>query len=313
MDDDQTEALVAEVRRWPVAQRRSRNLALLEEPPLFDIEAASACNIVCSFCPRSEMSRPARLMSAQTFDQVKALLPSNAVVMFSGLGDSLLNAQLEGFVAALTERQISACVITNGIRLTAERQRSLIDAGLSQIQVSVHGLDVETLARIVPRGANPTRVLANLEALAKQRPATLRVRLNFVETPDNAHARSEVQALADRLGFEFYYRRLHSRGGTVASPRDNTSCSGCGIFGAVTFITVDGDILPCVNDVRGEGRLGHVSELDWPTLRQRKHAIIAGDEWFSACKSCNDDYRWIILGQGSVNEASPHCPMEVSA
>ena len=304
MDDEETEVLVAKVQRWSAMHRRTRNLALLEEPPLFDIEAASACNIVCSFCPRSEMSRPARLMSPQTFAQVTNLLPSHSVVMFSGLGDSLLNSHLEGFVEALVVRNISASLVTNGIRLTADRQQRLIDAGLSQIQISVHGLDAQTLAPIVPRGANPDQVLANLEALSLHRPTSLRVRLNFVETPSNAHTRRDVQALANRLGFEFFFRRLHTRGGTVLSPRGNHSCSGCGIFGAVTFITVDGDILPCVNDVRGEDRLGHVSVLDWPTLQELKRAIISRDAWFTACGRCNDDYRWIILGQGSVDETS---------
>lgn len=309
MDDKQTAILAAQVQNWPEARRHSRNLALLEEPPLIDIEAASACNITCSFCPRSEMSRPARLMSEQTFAQVLALLPDNATVMFSGLGDSLLNPRLEQFVAALTERRISPCLITNGIRLTPERQQSLADAGLAQIQISVHGLDPGTLAPIVTRGANPARVLANLEHLAAWRPATLRVRLNLVETPDNAHARPAVRELADRLGFGFFYRRLHTRGGTVDSSRSSSSCSGCGIFGAVTFITVEGDVLPCVNDVRGEGRLGHVRDLSWPTLRERKRDVISQGAWFSACEHCNDDYRWVILAQGGVDEPENEGPI----
>lgn len=302
MDDSQTRALVAKVQGWPDLQRRHRNLALLAEPPLFDIEAASACNITCSFCPRSEMSRTPRLMSRQTFAQVLTLLPAHAIVMFSGLGDSLLNGHLEEFVQTLVARQISPCVITNGVRLDPARQRSLIAAGLAQIQVSVHGLDRQTLAPIVTRGADPERVLANLEHLAAHRPSTLRARLNFVETPDNAHAATGVEALAARLGFEFFYRRLHTRGGTVVSLRAGAACTGCGIFATVTFITVAGDVLPCVNDVRGEGRLGHVGDLDWPTLQARKHAVIHEGVWFSACQRCDDDYRWVILGQGSINE-----------
>jgi sulfatase maturation enzyme AslB (radical SAM superfamily) len=302
MDAERTEALTAAVRAWSEERRKRRNLALLEQAPLVDIEVASACNIVCSFCPREEMTRPKQLMSEATFQEVLAFLPDTAVVMFSGLGDALLHKKLEDFVSALSARAISACVITNGVRLTPERQRSLIDAGLAQFQVSVHGLDAKDLAPIVTRGAAPRLVQAHLEHLAAHRPEHLRVRINFVETPDNAHCREEVQEWARALGFGFFYRRLHSRGGSINTPRVASECTGCGIFGAVTFITVEGELLPCVNDVRGEGWLGHVRDITWSQLVERKRAVIREGTWFNACGTCNDDYRWLILAQGQVDE-----------
>jgi MoaA/NifB/PqqE/SkfB family radical SAM enzyme len=301
MDADQTENLVATVRAWPEARRRAANLALLANAPLFDIEVASACNIVCSFCPREDMARPKGLMSEATFREVLAFLPDDAVVMFSGLGDALLHSGLESFVEALSGRGISSCAITNGIRLTPERQARLVAAGLAQFQVSVHGLDSRELASIVTRGARPELVRTNLEHLSAHRPSHLRVRLNFVETPDNAHCREAVRDWARALGFDFFYRRLHTRGGTVNASRSAGECSGCGIFGAVTFVTVEGDVLPCVNDVRGADRLGHVRDLTWSGLLERKRTVIETGAWFEACRGCNDDYRWVILTNGQVD------------
>jgi MoaA/NifB/PqqE/SkfB family radical SAM enzyme len=251
------------------------------------------------------MTRPKKLMSEATFREVLTFLPGDAVVMFSGLGDALLHPRLEDFVSALAARGLSACVITNGGRLTPERQQRLIGAGLAQFQVSVHGLQAEDLAPIVTRGANPQLVQAQLEHLATHRPEHLRVRINFVETPDNAHCREAVRAWAHARGFDFFYRRLHSRGGTIATEREESGCTGCGIFGAVTFITVEGELLPCVNDVRGEGRLGHVRDTPWEQLLARKRAVIRDGGWFEACRSCNDDYRWQILAQGQVDEPVP--------
>ncbi len=165
MDAERTDALVATVQAWSEERRRAANLALLEQAPLFDIELASACNIVCSFCPREEMTRPKGLMLESTFQEILAFLPDNAVVMFSGLGDALLHPRLESFVEALSARGFSPCAITNGIRLTPDRQRKLIAAGLAQFQVSVHGLDARELAPIVTRGAKPEQVRENLEHL----------------------------------------------------------------------------------------------------------------------------------------------------
>jgi sulfatase maturation enzyme AslB (radical SAM superfamily) len=306
MDADGTHATVEAVRRWPAERRRQAQLAVLEGAPLFDIEAASACNMTCTFCPREAMARPQRVMAPETFAQVRSFLPDDAVVMFSGLGDALLNPHLEDFVAGLAGRKISSCVITNGLRLTPERARSLLEAGLEEFQVSVHGLEAEALAPVVLRGADPGRVLANLEALAALLPAGRRVRINFVETPGNTASREVVRAWAEAQGFRFFFRRLHTRGGTVASCRLGLRADGCGIFAAVTFVTVEGVLLPCVNDVRGEGALGYVATTTWAELAARKRSVIEGDRWFPPCRACDDDYRWVILANGQVDEATGH-------
>lgn len=149
MDAEHTRSLVARVRAWTDEHRRRVSLRVLEQRPLFDVEAASACNMECAFCPRDAMTRSEQIMSLETFERVRAFLPDGAVVMFSGLGDALLNPHLERFVAALRARSIGACVITNGLRLMPPRARSLIDAGLEEFQVSVHGLDGEALQRVV--------------------------------------------------------------------------------------------------------------------------------------------------------------------
>lgn len=57
MNRADTEALVEEVRAWSVGPRRRAHLALMEQPPLFDIELSSACNIDCVFCPRADIVR----------------------------------------------------------------------------------------------------------------------------------------------------------------------------------------------------------------------------------------------------------------
>lgn len=304
MDAETTRAMIDRVRAWTPERRRAAGLRVLEHPQLFDVEAASACNIVCSFCPREEMQRPMRLMDERTLDRLAEFLPDDAVVMFSGLGESILNPRLERLISSLKRRSISSSLITNGVRLLPARQRSLIEAGLDEVQISVHGLDRETLSSIVTRGAAPERVHENLEHLARTRPSGLRVRVNFVETAENAAATARVEAWARSLGFHFYYRRLHNRGGSLASLRNIGENSGCGIFAAVTFITVEGNILSCVNDVRGAEGLGSIFELDWPALKRKKAETLETDRWFGHCRSCNDDYRWIILGQDGVGSGS---------
>jgi MoaA/NifB/PqqE/SkfB family radical SAM enzyme len=305
MDLRDTIETVRWVRELPDDLRQKRNLALLERAPLIDLELASACNVVCRFCPRADMQRTDALMSEETFAAVLELLPADAVIMLSGLGEAVLHPQLPDYVARLSARGWSPCMITNGVRLTPERQHVLIEAGIAQFQISVHGLDGPTVHTIMPRGARPQLVRSHLEHLARTRPASLRVRINFVETADNEHARPEVEQLARQLGFEFFYRREHTRGRVKDIGRPVEADEGCGIFAAVTFISADGDVLPCVNDVRGEARLGNVRGLSWAQVLAWKRHVIGDSRWFEPCSSCDDDYRWALIAQGQVDGELP--------
>jgi MoaA/NifB/PqqE/SkfB family radical SAM enzyme len=288
MDD---ETIVAQVRALPRERIRAANLALLDTPPLFDIEVASACNVVCTFCPRDEMVRPKKLMDEPTFAALLKFLPEDAIAMVSGLGDALLHPRLPELVARLVGRGVSTCMITNGVRLTPARQEALIAAGIAEIQVSVHGVSDAVVRRIVPVGADPHAVRTNVERLAHR--GGPRVRINFVETPENAEERAAVQAWAEALGARFFHRRLHTRGGTVGDGRDTGE--GCGIYAGVTFISVEGDVMPCVNDVRGEGRFGNVRDASWAEVVAWKRGVITDGRWFGACTGCDDDYRWVLL------------------
>ena len=216
--------------------------------------------------------------------------------MLGGLGDALVHPKITVLVQQLVARDVSTCIITNGVRLTPDRQDALIAAGISEIQVSVHGLQEEIVRQVVPVGADPGAVRRHVERLASRGP---RVRINFVETPENAGEREQVESWARDLGARFFYRRQHSRGGTIGSGRTET-CAGCGIFGSVTFVSSDGDVFPCVNDVRGYGRYRNVRDTTWTDVLAWKRTVIHEGRWFSACTSCDDDYRWELLALGGL-------------
>ncbi len=302
MTPEETSALIQSVRSFTPEQRRKKTLALLEQPPLIDLEVVSACNVVCSFCPRQEMVRSKRQMSEETFAAVERFLPLGAVVMISGLGEGLLHPRLPEWIERLSKGGHSTCIISNGVLLTPERQRRLIDAGVAQIQISMHGLDESVVREVMPVGARPGKVVQHLEYLSQNRPKNLRVRINFVETISNSHARNDVRAFAKQLGFDWFHRREHTRGGSLGSTKQDIGKEGCGIFASVTFISSDGNILPCVNDVAGVESFGSVYERKWSDVMKWKVQTITKDTWFSICRSCDDDYRWVIVGQNGLDE-----------
>lgn len=296
------------VAGWAPERVRAVSLAIVDNSaPLFDIEAAASCNLSCHFCPRDALARPQRIMTPATFAAVERFLPAGAVVMFAGLGEPLTNHHLPGFVARLKRHDVSPCVITNGMLMNRPLLAALIDAGIDQFQVSVHAIDRTTFRRLVPE-IDVDRLVANLHTLAEMRPPGLRVRLNFVAGAKNRGELPAVTALARELGFDLFVRAEHNRGGHLGGI--NVRPRGCGIFAAVTLITAQGDVLSCVNDVAGCSRLGNVSELLWEDVRAWKRKAIGSGEWFPACSSCDDGYRWVLLASGGLGhgDASPSEP-----
>lgn len=296
------------VAGWAPERVRAVSLAIVDNSaPLFDIEAAASCNLSCHFCPRDALARPQRIMTPATFAAVERFLPAGAVVMFAGLGEPLTNHHLPGFVARLKRHDVSPCVITNGMLMNRPLLAALIDAGIDQFQVSVHAIDRATFRRLVPE-IDVDRLVANLHTLAEMRPPGLRVRLNFVAGAKNRGELPAVTALARELGFDLFVRAEHNRGGHLGGI--NVRPRGCGIFAAVTLITAQGDVLSCVNDVAGCSRLGNVSELLWEDVRAWKRKAIGSGEWFPACSSCDDGYRWVLLASGGLGhgDASPSEP-----
>lgn len=241
-------------------------------------------------------------MTQEVFDDILTMIPSNAVVMFAGLGEPLLNINLEHYIKQLKERKISPCVITNGILLTPERQLKLIDAGVDQLQISYSSVDSTILRPILNTSKHKTVLDKNLGYLSANRSPNLRVQLNFVLTEENEAEWPKVQELAYSWGFELYNRRVHTRGGHIDKRKKGGIKSSCGILAGVTFITCDGVILSCSNDVTQKLAYKQVKGTMWDDIIKWKKSIILNDLNFDPCLSCDDDYRWIILDYQSVDK-----------
>jgi organic radical activating enzyme len=295
---------VAAVRKQSLERLATAALKVLTNKPLFDIEVASSCNIACSFCPRTNIHRQAKVMSPEIFSLILKRLPQNATVMFAGLGEPLLNQDIAKYVASLKARQISACIITNGILLTPERQQQLINAGIDQVQISYSGISDFTLNLIMGTTKYKSIIDDNLQNLAAIRSAGLRIQLNFVLMPENQNELSLVETLAKSLGFDLYIRRVHNRGGhyNINSGSSNNIKSSCGIHAAVTFITVDGKILACSNDVPGSSSFKFIADTNWEEIVAWKKQTLSRELLFSPCANCSDDYRWLILDYLSVDK-----------
>lgn len=143
--------------------------------PLRDlrISVTDRCNLRCRYCMPKEIYGPGHvflprgeLLSFEEIARLTRLLAAQGVskLRLTG-GEPLLRRELERLVAMLVaiDGIEDVALTTNGLLLAA-KARSLADAGLSRVTVSLDALDDETLRAIGDAPISATRVLTGIDA-----------------------------------------------------------------------------------------------------------------------------------------------------
>lgn len=148
-------------------------LVFPEDPPLgrVYIEPTSACNLNCRTCMRHSWTEPIGSMTMATFNSlIEGLRRAAALhtVSFWGMGEPLLHPCIVDMVSAAGQLGADTELITNGLLLDEAKARSLIEAGLKRLIVSVDGASPEIHARN-RTGADLDQVKSNLMILRRLR------------------------------------------------------------------------------------------------------------------------------------------------
>jgi AdoMet-dependent heme synthase len=167
------------------------------------------CNLACAHCyiaAGSWHSAAGELTAAECHritDEIIELAPAPLFIL-SG-GEPLLRTDLETIAAYAVARGATVVVGTNGIGLSNDRIRSLIDAGITGVAVSIDSLD----ARYHDRFRHGAGALADTMAAVERLRAH---RLDFIVqttvTRGNRHELAALAAWADARGavaFNVYF------------------------------------------------------------------------------------------------------------
>lgn len=214
--------------RWaqalnPVVARAYQALRyrkLREFPSSLILETTSRCNLNCRMCPRRHMQRPAQDMDGALFgrliEQIAEYDARDAVdfVALHWFGEPLLHPQLLDLIAlageslpnlrrrGLQRKAVRGlCLSTNGVLLTEERARDLLDSPLTWLAVSVDGSTSETYEQMRVGGAF-AEVVANVERLlalnARQRRELPTLAVQVIVTQTTAPELEECLARWER-------------------------------------------------------------------------------------------------------------------
>jgi MoaA/NifB/PqqE/SkfB family radical SAM enzyme len=175
------------------------------------VEATNRCNLTCSTCMRNIWDVDYGQISDELFERILYELEAvsdKPEIFFGGYGEPLSHPRILHMLKRAKQNGHRATLITNGILLTGEMIRQLIELNLDMLWVSLDGASPECYADVRLGDALPT-VLANLTQLRAQKHQVFggsnwsghpKLGIAFVAMRRNIHDLNEVIRLGTRFG-----------------------------------------------------------------------------------------------------------------
>lgn len=101
----------------------------LELPEISSIEFTNNCNLKCPNCPNATLSFHKGFMSDEVFYEALKYLPpyQTDTVAVHCMGEPLLHPKMIEYLTEMSKRKINICMSTNGLLLTEELGRELLN------------------------------------------------------------------------------------------------------------------------------------------------------------------------------------------
>jgi len=151
-----------------------RNTTTIEVKPI------TGCNISCSFCSVADNKRIHDFVIEMEYliQEVEKLIvfkQCDVDIFINAHGEPLLYADLIPLIKQLsgTKRVKNIAMITNGTLLTEEKVKTLVDNGLTQLNISLNSLDKEKGKKLMGKNYNAETVTEVIERSIELLPITL--------------------------------------------------------------------------------------------------------------------------------------------
>ncbi|MFA5114215.1 MAG: radical SAM/SPASM domain-containing protein [Candidatus Margulisiibacteriota bacterium] len=276
-----------------------------------ELEPTNACNAKCVFCPRND-PRAKGLISEATVQAAIDLAKATGINVFkiSGFGEPLLHPKLPALLRLIKQQVPNAAIllITNASLLKPPLFAEL--AGLvNRYNISFNGYDQKSYEQLMV-GLDFQQTLDNLRYAA----ANNRGRANIQFTPviNKAFGLADLEKMKELLtglgfnadNFKFHHiittrsQKLADNAlvdeAFLAASKKNASAPGtkalCLTHLSTLFISWEGNIHICCNDIHGEaviGRIAEVKTLDDLIALEKKNLNARFSEAFDVCRRCD--------------------------
>jgi len=112
-------------------------------PNYVDIELTNNCNLHCKMCPRNIAQRPKGFMSEKLFKKIvdECNRSRTYPIRLIGFGEPLIHPEIRKFIQYIKNKHgLRLHITTNGLLLTKEIRKSILDWNVDSIIVSMQGL-----------------------------------------------------------------------------------------------------------------------------------------------------------------------------
>ncbi|MEJ2221252.1 MAG: radical SAM/SPASM domain-containing protein [Desulfobacterales bacterium] len=141
-------------------------------------------------------------MTPEVWQAIRPYLDRVQSVDFTGGGEPLLQPHLAEWIADATEAGCETGFLSNGLLLTENRLKKILDAGINWMCISMDGADADMYNKI-RIGSNFDRVCENVANIARLRTGSIpKTMINFVLMDLNSHQMEDMVQLAARLGVD---------------------------------------------------------------------------------------------------------------
>ncbi|WP_237021994.1 radical SAM/SPASM domain-containing protein [Helicobacter cinaedi] len=259
-------------------------------PTQIDFELNATCNLRCPMCPLSVEVNSEKKHLLFPFDLFCKIIDEGVAkglkaIKLNYLNEPLLRNDLEDFIIyAKKAGVLDIYFSSNGLILTKERAKSLINAGLDRIQISIDAYSEDIYNTIRP-GSNYHKVVNNVLQLIKLKKElkslTPLIRVNFVRTEINEHQLDDFidfwEDKVDMIGSQEMVKPPKSSQDLSSKTTEQKPAFQCSFPYKQLVITAEGNVLPCCTFYGEEMVLGNIL-----TAYQNNQAISLQSFWESS-------------------------------
>lgn len=284
-------------------------------------ELTNNCNLHCPECSSGSgvMLRKRGYMDIELFNKViKELTPYLFNVNLYFQGEPMLHPLFFSF--AEQRRKFRTVVSTNGHFLSVDNSEKLVKSGLSELIISVDGIDQSTYSAYRINGDVNT-VLAGIKNVTEAKEkfhSTIKIVIQFIVNKLNEYQIPRMQQLADRfkaslrlksmqilnnanigswLPLNERFRRYRKKDGEFVTK--NSLPNRCARLWFNPVITWDGKVIPCCFDKDAEYVMGDLNTDSFreiwngPKYRIFRKSILSGRHMIEICRNCTSGLRGV--------------------
>ncbi|MBU3907277.1 MAG: radical SAM protein [Nanoarchaeota archaeon] len=169
------------------------------------MECSSFCNLKCTMCPLSVgLKRKQGFLKFENFKKVFNQI-NPAYLNLTGIGETFMCPDLFKIVSYAKSKKAMVKLDTNGMLVTEENAKKILDTGIDVISTSIDSADKEIYKKIRV-GGDLDIVKKNIKNLVKERDrrkAKTEIHMFSIIQSENIHELPDLIRLANEMGVDY--------------------------------------------------------------------------------------------------------------